>query len=387
MVEYNLTDEKREFQKLARDFAQREIAPRAEHFDKTAEFPCQIIEKIWECGLLNVQIPDEAGGLALSLFDACLIAEELASGCSGIAGCAEASAIAQLPVLLFGSGSQKTAYLKPLVDQPLLAGFAPSIFSLSGSSEDFSCRAKGGDFELSGKGLVVNGAQSEWFVIAASPDGESLSANGGHAAAPLSLFVVPAKSNGVVIGDARSTLGRKALQSSVVELHGVVLSKEHLIGQEKKANEVLPAFIARAYALMAAGLTGLARSAMQHAIAYSKERHTFGRPISDHQAVAFMLADMAKDIQAARLLVYTACELLDRGDNAFDEASLAKLFAQEMAMRVTTDAVQVFGGYGYSREYPVEKLMRDAKVYQLYGGVNVELAADIGRRAIAAGQI
>lgn len=380
MIKHKLSEEQLEYQKLARDFAQREIAGAAAQFDHSANFPGELIKKLWETGLLNTSIGEEQGGLALGALDSCLIAEELAAACSGIAGSVEASNLAQLFLLEFGSAEQKDKYLAPMMESPSLAGYAMAG-GIKAARVFF--RKEGDGFVLSGKhGAFVNGGLAEWYVVAANEDRRDSDNQRKGPKNSQTYFIVGADEEGLDFSDRVSTLGRRALTISSARMDEIYLPASAMLGAAGEAEHIYRQVMGRGYALLAAGMVGVARAAMEHAVRYSKERKTFGVPISQHQAISFMIADMAKDIEAARLLVYQAAQLVDQGIQAAAEAVAAKAFAQEMVMRVTTDAVQVFGGYGFSREYPVEKLMRDAKVYQLMEFTSEEHKVEIGRHLV-----
>lgn len=373
MSEFNLTEEQKEFQKLARDFSVREVAPQAAHFDESTEAPLEVLNKAFEAGLTNTMAPESAGGLALPFFETALIQEELATGCSAIAGYVEASAIAILPLIAENNAERVKKYIQPLLEKLSFAGFAESMLDTTCSEERLpKLKACGSDFELNGAFRVVTGAHCDWFVAKAIDE-----------TGKPSLVIVEKNAAGVKPGKTVNRLGRKCLGTADFELKDVKVTAAHLIGTPGGAEKILSFVMPRAYLLFAASAVGISRAALAHSIAYSKERKTFGRPIGDHQAIAFMMSDMAKDIEASKLLMYKGCQLVDQGVDDFDTAAIAKVFAQEAAMRIATDAVQIFGGYGYSREYPVEKLMRDAKTYQITGGTSQKQMAEIGRKALA----
>ncbi len=364
---------KKEFQKLACDFSLRELAPKAAHFDESGAAPLDVLEKRLESGLTNVMAPESAGGLSLPFFEAALIQEELATGCSAIAGYVELSAIAILPLIFENNSEKIKKYIQPLLEKLAFAGFAESMLdTTSGAANLPEAKQSGANFELTGTVRVVAGDQCDWFVIMVK-----------DASGTNSIFVVDKEAPGVKQGKTVNRLGRKCLSTVDFELSAVKLSAEHLVGTSGGATDIIAFVLPRAYLLFAASAIGISRSALNHSITYAKERKTFGKPIGDHQAVAFMMSDMAKDIEAAKLLTYKGCQLVDQGENDFETAAQAKVFAQEAAMRIATDAVQIFGGYGYSREYPVEKLMRDAKTYQITAGTSQKQLAEIGRKALA----
>ncbi len=354
-MDFKLNDEQEEFRKLAREFAARELAPIAEVCDKHPEKAAPVLQKVFEAGLMNLQLPESLGGLALSTWDASLIAEELARGCSGIYAAIEYSALAQLPIVLAGTPAQQKLFLEPMAERAILGGIAADI--LFGEKCLITAVKNGDEYILSGRcSRLLNAENAEWFVFDAldSTSHERLS------------LIVPAKAAGVTVTERLYSVGRKASCTASVELQQVACPAANVLAPMSRA-EIREQVVLAARIFIAAGMVGVAQSAFDHAKRYAGERFTFGKPIAQHQGIAFMMADMAKDIEAARELTWQTAIMLDKGDSG--EQSLSKslaaiVFASEMAMRVTTDAVQVYGGYGYSKEYPVEKLMRDAKTYQ-----------------------
>ena len=349
----SLSEEREQFQKLAREFAEGEIAKISESFDRSGEFPQELIQKAWEIGLVNFQIPETLDGMGLKVLDSAIILEELAKGCSGISASIEASAIAITPLLHYGSEEQQKEFLTPLTSECMLAGYA----SQDATADSVEVKVEGESFILSGRhDAVINAGHASWYFVVANHQDANLGAT---------AFVVPADAKGIEIQGRLNSLGRRARVVQTVEFKEVELSSANVIGEVGKAACVIESILPAMYCFLAAGATGVAACALTHAIEYSKQRHTFGRPISQHQGVAFMLAEMAREIEAARYMTWQASYLLDEEKPAFHEALKAKAYATDACMKVTVDAVQVFGGYGFSREYPVEKLMRDSKVYQL----------------------
>ena len=370
MSKFELSEEREQFKKLAKEFAEGEIEPIAAEFDQNPAFPSDLINKAGEIGLTNFQIPEEFGGLGLSCFDSCVILEELASGCSGISGAIEASSIAILPLINNGSAEQKEAYLKPLAEECGIAGYT----SGNDTDCDITYSTKNNTFELNGNHLaLINGNHAKWYLITArEANGETLA-----------QFIVPADTAGLTIGERVDTFGRRARTVHEVSLESITLTDENLIEKfdEGHAN---PKNLAHINCFIASGAVGVAQKALEHAIEYSKQRETFGRPIANHQGVAFMLADMAREIEAARYLTWQAAYLLDEDLDALNESLSAKAFAQDCAMKVSCDAVQVYGGYGYSKEYPVEKLMRDAKLYQLAESSPLQTKSALAKQLVGA---
>lgn len=377
MAEFRLTDEQRQYRDLARDFAANEIAPRAARHDESGELPVDICRNAWQLGLMNLRVPESASGLGLSLFETCLIAEEIGAACTGIGGIIEASGAAQEPLLVAGSEEQQKRFLQPLMEEP---GFAAQVGGNpcpAPGCRPVQARQYADEFVLSGSmPWVANGTLASWFCVFAATGGEG----GG-----LSAFVVPRETAGVHVSERQSGLGRRAADYASVSFEEVRVEKSLLIGGEGEGEKILAAARAQAEPVSAAMAVGLARSAMELSIQYAKERHTFGQAIAGHQAVSFMLADMARDIEAGRLLAWQAAYLADRAGPSMARSSMSLSFAGELAMRAACDAVQIFGGYGYSREYRVEKLMRDAKMAQILSGRPDERRVSVARQLAGIG--
>jgi len=365
-ISFALSDEQRALRALAREFAAKDIRPVAADYDERSQHPAQVIAKAHEVGLMNPHIPQEYGGPGLSAFEQILIGEELAWGCSGIATSIVANILGSLPVLLAGSEEQKREWLPPLLEEPLLCSFA---LTEPGAGSDVSAiqttaELRGGDYLLSGsKMFITNAGEAAWFVVFASTDREA-----GHRG--LSAFVVPAESDGVVVEDHLDKLGQRATDTSALAFHEVRVPAANRLGEEGEGFKIAMRTLDLTRPGTAAGAVGVARAAFEHAIEYSKSRIQFGQPIAVNQGVNFLVADMAAEIEAARLLTWQAAWLIDQGERATLQSSYAKRVAADTAMKVTTDAVQIFGGYGYMKEYPVEKLMRDAKLFQIYEGTS-----------------
>ena len=365
-ISFALSDEQRALRELAHEFAAKEIRPVAADYDERSQHPGDVIGKALEVGLMNPHIPEEYGGAGLSAFDQMLIGEELAWGCSGIATSIVANILGSLPVLLAGSDEQKRAWLPPLLDEPLLCSFA---LTEPGAGSDVSAiqttaELRGGDYFLNGsKMFITNAGEAAWFVVFASIDREA-----GHRG--LSAFLVPADSEGVVVDEHLDKLGQRATDTSALAFHEVRVPVANRLGEEGEGFKIAMRTLDLTRPGTAAGALGVARAAFEHAVDYSKNRVQFGQPIAINQGVNFLVADMAAEIEAARLLTWQAAWLIDQGERATLQSSYAKRFAADTAMKVTTDAVQIFGGYGYMKEYPVEKLMRDAKLFQIYEGTS-----------------
>ncbi len=365
-VSFALTEEQRALRGLAHDFAAREIRPKAAEYDEHQTHPADVVAKAHEVGLMNPHIPEELGGAGLGGMEGALIGEELCWGCSGIGTTIVANILGALPVLLAGTEEQKREWLGPLLEEPILCSFA---LTEPGAGSDVSgiqttAVRHGDDYVLNGsKMFITNAGQAGWFTVFASTDQAA-----GHRG--LTAFVVPGNADGVTIEKHLDKMGQRATDTSALAFQDVRVGAGNRLGEEGEGFKIAMQTLDNTRPGTAAGAVGVARAAFEHAVEYSKERVQFGQPIAMNQGVNFLVADMATEIEAARLLVWQAAWLIDQGKRATLESSYAKRFAADTAMKVTTDAVQIFGGYGYMKEYPVEKLMRDAKLFQIYEGTS-----------------
>jgi acyl-CoA dehydrogenase len=373
VVDFTLTEEQQSIRELAHDFALKEIRPVAWDYDRDGTWPQEIIEKAWELGLLNVHLPAEYGGPGMSVLDGALIGEEIAWGCSGIGTSLSCNGLAIAPVVLAASDELKREYLGRLSEAPLLASFCltePEAGSDVSGMKTTATR-KGDKWVINGtKTFITNGEYANWYTVYAKTDKEA-----GHRG--ISCFIVP-RDAGVVVDKHEDKMGQRASNTAMITFPEVEVPLDHLVGEENKGFKIAMMTLDRTRPGVAAMGTGVARAALEFAIDYSKERVQFGVPIAMHQAIQFMIADMATKVHLARLATWNSAVLLDQGKRNTLESSHAKRFAADTAMEVTTDAVQVYGGYGFIKDYPVEKLMRDAKILQLYEGT-----AQIQRLVIA----
>jgi acyl-CoA dehydrogenase len=365
-ISFELTDEQRQLRQLARDFAAKEIRPRAAEYDQHSTHPADVIVMAHAVGLMNPHIPEEYGGLGLPAFDGMLIGEELSWGCSGIAVSIVANTLGSAPVMIAGTEEQKRRWLGPLVDEPILCSFGlsePNAGSDVSGIETTAMR-DGDEYVLNGsKMFITNAGHADWLVVFASTD-KSKGTRG------LSAFVVPTVLEGVTVEKHLDKMGQRATDTSALAFQDVRVPAENRLGEEGDGFKIAMKTLDFTRPGTAAGAVGVAQAAYEYAVDYAKTRVQFGQPIAINQGVNFLIADMATEIEAARLLVWQAAWLLDQGKRATLQSSFAKRFAADTAMKVTTDAVQVFGGYGYIKEYPVEKLMRDAKLFQIYEGTS-----------------
>jgi acyl-CoA dehydrogenase len=365
-VSFALSDEQRALRELAHEFAEKEIRPVAADYDERSQHPSKVLAAAHEVGLMNPHVPEEYGGAGLPAFEQILIGEELAWGCSGIATSMVANILGSLPVLVAGNDEQKREWLPPLIEEPLLCSFAltePGAGSDVSAIQTTAVR-RGDEYVLNGsKMFISNAGQAAWFVVFASTDPEA-----GHRG--LSAFVVPADAGGVVVERHLDKLGQRATDTSALAFQEVRVPASSRLGDEGEGFKIAMRTLDLTRPGTAAGAVGVARAAFEHAVDYAKTRVQFGQPIAINQGVNFLVADMAAEIEAARLLTWQAAWLIDQGERATLQSSYAKRVAADTAMKVTTDAVQIFGGYGYMKEYPVEKLMRDAKLFQIYEGTS-----------------
>jgi len=371
MFDLTLTDEQNELVATAREFAKKEIAPAAGPLDEEGKFPHEVCRKAFELGLLNAEVPEAYGGLGLSCLTHCLIQEEIAWGCAAVNTTVSANMLGAVPLLIAGTDEQKQKYLGWLVrgdgkGGPVYAAYACSEPDAGSDVAAMRTRVekKGDGYVLSGqKRWITNGGVASFFTTFATFD-PKLKHKG------ITCFVVDASATGVKIGKKENKMGHRASVTNDIIFDDVYVPKENLVGEEGAGFKVAMKTFDRSRPWIAAGAAGLIRRALDESRAYALERKTFGTPIAQHQAVQFMLAEMAIAYEATRLLYMKAGWMVDQGTIDSIVSSYAKAYGADAAMQVTTDAVQIFGGYGYTKEYPVEKLMRDAKLLQIYEGTS-----------------
>jgi alkylation response protein AidB-like acyl-CoA dehydrogenase len=367
MIDFSLTEEQKALQKLVRDFAQNEMAPLAAEYDESREFPWPIMRKAHELGLMNINIPEEYGGMGSSCIEECILAEELFAGCAGMGSSMLSNNLAATPIILAGTHEQKERLLTRLVDEPIMAAFC---LTEPGAGSDVAnlrmgITKDGDDYILNGsKMFITNGGVAQLYTVFATFE----PGKRNHEA--FCAFVVPRDTPGLSAGKKENKMGHRASDTTEVIFENVRVPKENLLGGEGEGFKIVMMTLDKSRATIGVCGVGIARAAFEAARDYAKERKTFGKPLAAHQAIQFMLADMAIKIETARLMCWKAAWLADSGQPNNLESSIAKCYATDMCMEVTTDAVQVLGGYGYSREYPVEKYMRDAKLMQIYEGAN-----------------
>ncbi|MGV3622841.1 MAG: acyl-CoA dehydrogenase family protein [Archangium sp.] len=366
-MHFGLSEDEKALQETARKFARDVMRPKSAHYDEKGEFPREIITQASELGLMNMTLPAEIGGMELPHVAQAIIAEELAWGCAGMATSMIANDLALLPLVLGASKEQKEKFLRPFTTDPKrLASFA---LTEPGAGSDVAgmrtvARREGDFYVINGqKQWITNGEYADQFTLFCSTD-TSKKHKG------IMAIVVEGQPRGLTIGKHENKMGQRASNTVTLTFEDVKVPVANRLGNEGEGFLLAMATLDNSRPLTAMFAIGIARAAMEHAIDYAKQRTQFGKPIAEFQAIQFMIADMAADIEAARLLTYKSAWLLDEGQRNTLVSSYAKRFAADMGMKAATDAVQIFGGYGYSKEYPVEKLMRDVKLIQIYEGTS-----------------
>ena len=367
MIDYLLTEEQLMIRDLCRQIADEKIRPMAAELDKTEEFPWEIMKVMAQSDLFGVYIDPKYGGMGGGVFELCIATEEFSKACGGIALCYSASALGTYPIILYGNEEQKQKYLPDLASGKKLAAFGltePSAGS-DASALQTTAEKKGDHYILNGvKHFITNGGDAEIYTIIAMTD-KSKGARGA------SLFVVEKGTPGFTFGKKEDKMGIRASSTRELIFNNCKVPKENLLGKEGMGFIAAMRTFEQSRPGIGAQALGIAQGALDQALKYSKQRKQFGQSISSFQGIQWMLADMATQVEASRALVYASAREVDAGkkDVAMHSA-MAKMFASDVAMKVATDAVQIFGGYGYMKEYPAEKYMRDAKITQIYEGTN-----------------
>ncbi len=375
-MDFKLNEEQETIKKMVCDFTVKEIAPVAAELDEAELFPGDIFKKLDQLGLTNLTVPEDYGGPGIDNLSAAVVAEELARGCAGVATGVTGSGIALFPVVCGGSKALKEKYLNEICDQGKLVSLALNEPAAGSNIKKLTAnyRRDGDSFLLNGnKSFVIGASNADYLVVFARNDtGEP---------DQVSAFLTAAGSDGVSIGKPETKIGLRAADTACVDFKDARVPAENLIGKEGEGGVLADQASDMTGVCVGAISVGLARAAMEEAMRFARERVQFGKPIAANQAIQFMLADMVAGIEAARFLVYRAAWMIDQGFACGSQAAIAKLVATESTMRITTDAVQVLGGYGYTKDYPVEKYMRDAKTLQIYGGIGLV------QRSLIAGEL
>lgn len=351
---------------MAREFAEKEMRPNAAKYDKGEEFSWEIIQKAFEVGIVTCEIPAEYGGGGLSHLDTVILSEELAWGCAGMYTTTMASSLAFTPIILFGSDEQKKKFLVPFTKECGLASFCLTEREAGSDAGSLQTRAKkvGDEYIINGsKCFITNGGVAKLYTVFALTEPEK-------GARGMSAFIVPRDTPGLVIGKEEDKMGHRASNTTEVFFEDVKVPAANLLGKEGMGFIIAMKTLDGTRAPVGAGGVGVARAALEYAVEYSKTRVQFGKPIALFQRIAFKIAQMATEVNAARWMVWNAAWRLDQGLKVGKESAMAKFFASDVAMKVTNDALEILGGYGYMKDYPLEKLMRDAKLLQIYEGTN-----------------
>jgi alkylation response protein AidB-like acyl-CoA dehydrogenase len=367
-MEYFLSEEQQMMVDLARKIAQEKIKPVREHYDETEEFPWPIVKELAAADLCGVYIPQEFGGFGGGIFSLVLVTEELCKVDGGIALALAATALGTFPIMIAGNDEQKRKYLPDIASGKKLAAFGLTEPEAGSDATGLRTTAvKDGDFYvLNGtKCFITNAGDAETYTVFAKT-------NPGRGARGISCFVIEKGTPGFEFGKKEKKMGIRASSTRELIFNNCRIPKENLLGKEGHGLITAQATLDCSRPGVAAQALGIAAGALEEAVAYAKTRVQFGQTIASFQGIQHMLADMATEVEAARCLVYATARMMDAhpGQRTTKESAMAKLFASETAMKVTTNAVQIFGGYGYMREYPVEKMMRDAKITTLYEGTS-----------------
>lgn len=361
-----LSAEQESLREIAQRFALDKIRTIAAQLDEKAEFPFAVIKESHALGLINLTIPVELSGSGLSIFDACLVIEEIAWGCAGFATSMVANDLALTPIRLAGSEDQKRRFIEPIAASGEFTSFCLSEPSAGSDVAGLQTTVEdGGDYWIlnGAKQWITNAGHASQYTVFASIDRTKKHKG-------ICCLVVPRSTVGISVGHHENKMGQRCSDTCSVTFDNVKVPKDHMIGAPGEGFKIAMQTLDASRPMTASIAVGIARAACEHALAYSKERKQFGNPISSLQGIQFMLADMATVIDSSRLLTWRSAWLIDQGKSASIESSMAKRFSADSAMSVTTDAVQIFGGYGYTKDYPVEKLMRDAKLLQIYEGTS-----------------
>jgi alkylation response protein AidB-like acyl-CoA dehydrogenase len=373
-LDYFLTEQQKEIKNLTRMIAEERISPVRAELDEKEEFPWEIMKLLADAGLFGVYISEEYGGLGGGLLDLCLVVEELSRVCSGVAVSYAASGLGTFTLLEYGTDEQRRKYLPDIASGRKLAAFGLTEAEAGSDAGGIKTTAKrtSDGYLLNGtKQFITNGGDAEVYTVIALTD----KAKGPRGA---SAFIVEKGTPGFTFGRKEKKLGIRASSTRELVFEDCLIPAENLIGREGMGFILTMKLLDRSRPGLGAQALGLAQGALEAAVDYAKKRVQFGHPIIAQQAVQHMLADMAIQVEAARALVYATARMIDSGARDFTkESAMCKVFASDVAMRVTTDAMQIFGGVGYMRDYPIEKMFRDAKITQIYEGANQVLRNEI----------
>ena len=378
MISFSLTEEQLALQEMAREFAEKEMKPNAAKYDKGDEFSEDVMKKAFEVGFLTCTVPKEYGGGGLNDVDTVIISEELAAGCAGMYTTMMVNALAYTPVILFGTDEQKKKFLTPQTERMSFASFCLTEREAGSDAGALKTKAKkvGNEYVINGsKCFISNGAIANFYVVFANSNPEK-------GMRGISAFIVPRETPGVIIGKEEDKMGHRASNTVELTFEDVKIPAENILGKEGIGFIIAMRTLDKTRAPVGAAGVGVARAALEYAVEYAKNRKQFGKPVALFQNTAFKIAQLAMEINAARHLVWHAAWLMDEGKPCGKESAMAKAYGSDVAMKVTTECIQILGGYGYMRDYPMEKLFRDAKLLQIYEGTNEIQRLVISREVI-----
>ncbi|NLI97680.1 acyl-CoA dehydrogenase [bacterium] len=366
-MDYFFTEEQKMIRDTTREIALKKIKPIRAELDEKGEFPHEIMKELARADLLRVFIPEEFGGMGGGVTEMCIVTEEICRVCPGIGTTYGANGLAAMPILLYGSDEQKKRFLPRIADGKVYAAFAlteAGAGSDAGSIKTTAKEVEDGYIINGTKQFITNGEVADIYSVVVMTDPDK----GARGA---SIMMVEKGTPGFDFGKEENKMGIRASKTTQLIFNDCKVPKENLLGKRGMGFIIAMKTFDRTRPGVAAQAVGTAQGALDEALEYAKERRQFGKPITSFQGVQFMLADMATEVEAARALLYATARMIDSGaKDIARESAMAKMFASDVAMRVTTDAVQIMGGYGYMKEYPVEKFMRDAKILQIYEGTN-----------------
>jgi len=366
VIEFELTEDQIALRDMAHDFAANEMRPKAAAYDQGHDFPADVMRKAFEVGFLTCTVPAEYGGVGLGDLDTAIVSEELAWGCAGMYTTMMANSLAFTPILLFGTDEQKKRLFAPFLKDMAFASYCLTEREAGSDTSAIKTTARkdGSDFVINGsKCFITNGGVAGLYVVFANSQPQK-------GPRGLSVFAVPRDARGITVGKVEDKFGHRASNTTELFFEDVRIPAANLIGREGLGFTVAMRTFDKTRAAVGAAGVGIARAALEYAVEYAKTRVQFGKPIATFQATAFKLAQMAMDVEAARLMVWRAAWLMDKGKPNGMESAMAKCLGSDAAMRNALEALQIFGGYGYMKDYPVEKLVRDAKLLQIYEGTN-----------------
>lgn len=378
MISFELTEELKALQDMAHSFAEKEMRPKAALYDREEKFPEEVMQKAFEAGFLTCNVPVEYGGGGLSDLEVAIISEELAWGCAGMYTTMMANSLAFTPIILFGSEEQKQKFLTPFTRKMAFASYCLTEREAGSDTSAIKtiARKDGSDYVINGsKCFITNGGVASLYVVFANAAPEK-------GARGITAFLVPRETPGVTIGKIEDKMGHRASNTAEIFFEDVRVPAENIIARVGQGFLIAMRTFDRTRSAVGAAGVGLARAALEYAVDYAKTRVQFGQPIATFQAIAFKIAQMAMEIEAARLLVWKAAWMVDKGLPCGLNSAMAKCFGSDLAMWASLEALQILGGYGYMKDYPVEKLVRDAKLLQIYEGTNEIQRLVISREVI-----